>query len=294
MSAYYNENDPKAAAWLRALIAENLIAPGDVDERSITDVKPHELEPYTQHHFFAGIGGWSLALRLAGWPDERPVRTGSCPCQPFSIAGHGLGEADDRHLWPHFRDLIAFGDPTIAFGEQVASPDGREWLARVRTDLEGLGYEVGAADLCAAGVGSPQPRQRLYWPGYPHRSRRSLRMGIGRNDGQKKRQAARQAAEQASVGIGRMVQSDCAGWQPGQPSIEAARYRDTAEPTGYWDSFDIAICDGGKRRRVEPGTLPVAYGVPSRVDLLRGFGNSICPQVAALFIRASLEAINER
>ena len=32
----------------------------------------------------AGIAGWSFALRLARWPDTRPVWTGSCPCQPFS------------------------------------------------------------------------------------------------------------------------------------------------------------------------------------------------------------------
>src|SRR5688500_10006709 len=126
MAAFYNENDPKTAAWLRELIKEGLIAPGVVDERSIVDIKPHELHGFNQQHFFAGIGGWSLALRLAlrlaGWSDDKPVRTGSCPCQPFSIAGRGLGEADERHLWPNFRDLSTFGEPTVTFGEQVASP----------------------------------------------------------------------------------------------------------------------------------------------------------------------------
>ena len=84
---YYNEHDAKAAAWMRELIKEGLIADGDVDERSIVDVQPGDLAGYTQCHWFAGIGGWSLALRLAGWPDDRPVWTGSCPCQPFSSAG---------------------------------------------------------------------------------------------------------------------------------------------------------------------------------------------------------------
>ena len=63
MSAYYNENDPKAAAWLRELIRGGHIADGVVDERSIEDVLPSDLAGYTQHHFFAGIGGWSYALR---------------------------------------------------------------------------------------------------------------------------------------------------------------------------------------------------------------------------------------
>ncbi len=160
---YYNENDPKAAAWLRELIIADAIAPGFVDERSIEDVKPDDLKHYTQCHFFAGIGGWSYALRLAGWPDTRPVWTGSCPCQLFSSAGQGKGEADERHLWPELARLTGECGPANVFGEQVASKDGREWLAGVFADLDGMGYRAAAADLCAAGVGAPHIRQRLFW-----------------------------------------------------------------------------------------------------------------------------------
>ena len=71
--AYYNEHDRFAAAWLRELINAKLIADGDVDERDIQDVQAADLAGYTQCHFFAGIGGWSYALRLAGWPDDRSV-----------------------------------------------------------------------------------------------------------------------------------------------------------------------------------------------------------------------------
>lgn len=53
-AAYYNEIDPYAAQWLRNLIAAGHIAPGDVDERSIEDVKPDDIKHYTQCHFFAG------------------------------------------------------------------------------------------------------------------------------------------------------------------------------------------------------------------------------------------------
>ena len=163
MTAYYNEFDKSAAAWLRELIKEGLIADGIVDERSIVDVDPRELGEFGQCHFFAGIGGWSYALRIAGWPDDRSVWTGSCPCQPFSTAGNRRGVEDERHLWPEFRRLIAQRRPAVVFGEQVAAKAGREWLAGVRADLEALGYGVGAADLCAAGVGAPHIRQRLYW-----------------------------------------------------------------------------------------------------------------------------------
>jgi DNA (cytosine-5)-methyltransferase 1 len=170
--AYYNENDPKAAAWLRELIKQGLIAHGDVDERSITEVQPSDLTPYAQCHFFAGIGGWSYALRLAGLSDSFPVWTGSCPCQPFSAAGKKGGTKDDRHLWPSFARLIEARGPAIVFGEQVASKDGRGWLAGVFADLEGMGYQRAAADLCAASVGAPHIRQRLYWMAHSPSHRR--------------------------------------------------------------------------------------------------------------------------
>lgn len=161
--AYYNEIDPYAAQWLRNLIAAGHIADGDVDERSIVDVAPSEIAGYTQCHFFAGIGVWSHALRGAGWSDDREVWTGSCPCQPFSAAGKKRGTQDSRHLWPDFFRLIRICKPDIVFGEQVASKDALDWLDLVSTDLENEGYTVGAVDTCAAGFGSPNIRQRLYW-----------------------------------------------------------------------------------------------------------------------------------
>ena len=160
---YYNEIDPYAAQWLRNLIAARHIAAGEVDVRSICDVDPADLAGFTQCHFFAGIGVWSHALRLAGWPDDRPVWTGSCPCQPFSAAGKRGGFDDERHLWPEFFRLIRERRPPVVFGEQVASKDGLQWLDAVQADLESASYASAAADLCAAGVGAPHIRQRLYW-----------------------------------------------------------------------------------------------------------------------------------
>ncbi|EPG6694768.1 DNA cytosine methyltransferase [Pseudomonas aeruginosa] len=161
--AYYNEIDPYAAQWLRNLIAAGHIAPGDVDERSIEDVHPDDLKHYTQCHFFAGIGVWSLALRRAGWPDDRPVWTGSCPCQPFSAAGKGAGFDDERHLWPHWHWLIGERRPPVIFGEQVASKDAEPWLDLVQADMEGMAYAVGAVAFPSAGVGAPHIRDRTYW-----------------------------------------------------------------------------------------------------------------------------------
>lgn len=175
--AYYNEIDDYAAEWLENLVRAGHIAPGVVDRRSIVDVRPADLAEFTQCHFFAGVGVWSLALRQAGWRDDQRVWTGSCPCQPFSTAGKGAGFDDERHLWPAWHYLIGECRPPVIVGEQVASKDALEWWDLVQADLEAEGYAAGAGDLCAAGIGAPHIRQRLWWVGYADQGRSGRHAG---------------------------------------------------------------------------------------------------------------------
>jgi DNA (cytosine-5)-methyltransferase 1 len=305
---YYNEFDPFAAAWLRKLIEHGHLPGGDVDERSIRDVSQDDLKGYTQVHFFAGIGGWPLALRMAGWPDDREVWTGSCPCQPFSNAGKHRGVSDERHLWPVFRSLIGERRPATVFGEQVASRLGREWLAGVRADLENLGYAVGAADLCAASVGAPHIRQRLWWVG--HANRTGLK-GRGVVIGE-------YADKRASGQTGEFVwvadttsehRRGGDGWQnvaragsrsgmdnadrerrDGEPIRIRERQPQQTSPETPWSGAVGVPCSDGKTRRIdaEPSLFPLAARIPNRVGALRGAGNAICPQVAAEFIQAMM------
>lgn len=259
MSVYYNEFDPQAAAWIRELIKAGLIPAGYVDERSIEDVTPNELRGYTQCHFFAGIAGWAYALDLAGWPRDRPVWTGSCPCQPFSAAGKGAGFEDERHLWPAWQQLIAQCRPPIVFGEQVASKGADAWIDLVHADLEGLGYAFGCVPFPAAGVGAPHVRDRNYWVADAGSAGLAQRIGNGR------------------------VQCETLGTLQGQAAIGAG-------DISHWTACDWIECSDGKRRPVEPGTFPLATGLPARVGRLRGYGNAIVPQAAAEFIRAYLES----
>lgn len=158
---YYNDCDPYCCEWLENLIAADLLPNGVVDCRPIEQVDPADLEVFTQCHFFAGIGGWPLALQMARIGVDVPVWTGSCPCQPFSNIGLKKGFADERHLWPAWFRLIRQLNPPTVFGEQVAGAS--VWLDLVLTDLESAGYACGAAALPAAGVGARHERERLWF-----------------------------------------------------------------------------------------------------------------------------------
>ena len=329
MAAYYNENDAFAAQWLRNLVSAGHIAHGIVDDRSIEDVQPSDLFGFTQCHFFAGIGGWSVAMRQAGWSDSRPVWTGSCPCQPLSSAGRQQGHADERHLWPAFQRLIAQCQPATVFGEQVASKDGREWLAGVRADLEALGYACGAADLCAAGVGAPHIRQRLYWVadtqrngqhgaghsrpagGYefadcgwlgdapsPRRQNAYIQRRNGNETPSETQRPSDVRTASASDGLG-YAEGEGRQEQRGQHSQGAAGRSGQPRPTmqagvAEWNGATITVDrpDGQARIAAEPALFPVAARIPGDVGRLRGSGNAIVPQVAAEFIMAFDEAGN--
>ncbi|EAQ3893757.1 DNA cytosine methyltransferase [Salmonella enterica subsp. enterica serovar Typhimurium] len=303
-AAYYNEIDPFAAQWLRNLIAGGHIAPGEVDERSIEDVTPDDLRGFTQCHFFAGIGVWSHSLRLAGWPDDKPVWTGSCPCQPFSAAGKGDGFADERHLWPHFFHLISERRPQHVFGEQVAAGNANAWFDLVQADLEGMEYAFGLVPFPAAGIGAPHIRERAYWVAHAGSEYESA---AGNETGSSTRLRSRATDGMANT-TGQLHHQcdDCTN--------ERGRSRDTEqnrmgcepvrplEVNGFWRDADWLFCRDGKWRPVEPGTFPLVDGAAARlgrvepgvarvassnrVGRLKGYGNAINAQAAAEFIRA--------
>lgn len=324
---YYNEFDPKAAAWIRQLIADGLIPPGDVDIRSITEIKPDELKNYTQCHFFAGIAGWAFAIQLAGWPADEPVWTGSCPCQPFSAAGKGLGTQDERDLWPVFAELIRACRPPVVLGEQVASASvlgkagkrheaeaGKVWWDGVSGDLEAMGYTTGAGDIPAAGVGAPHIRQRLFWVAYADGQRPNGIDPLLREDGRQREDGdSTEAAGSCEVG----------GWMedsklPAQPrqrqqcrEVVCDENANGFAGAGFWSDSKWHGCRDGKFRRIpaESGLLGVVDGIPEGVDfgwlessfplagqikgrvaLLKGYGNAIVPQAAAEFVMAFMEA----
>lgn len=323
MSAYYNEIDPFAAEWLRQLINAGHIADGVVDERSIEDIKPNELKEFTQCHFFAGIGVWSYALRQAGWPDDRPIWTGSCPCQPFSSAGKGKGTADERHLWPAFHWLIKQCRPDIVLGEQVAQKAGAAWFDLVSTDLEGEDYTCGKVVFPACGIGAPLLRQRIYWVActsgtrsqdwlpkpVEHQKRVTEKCGNGskRRTGNADRSQDGWVCRTCRFPIFDGCQCDhgelqcplCGEWTypfyyNATDGCQFCGSDSIGKTNNFWREADWLVGRTGKWYPVEPGTFPLAHGSPARVGRLRGYGNAIVGPQAQAFIEAVCEALTEQ
>lgn len=276
---YYNEFEPFAAEWLKELIKEGLIPAGEVDTRSIVDVEPGDLKDFTQCHFFAGIGGWAYAARLAGWRDDRPMWTGSPPCQPFSVAGKQKGTDDERHLWPVWFNLVRECKPSIIFGEQVSSAIRHGWLDSLQEDLEAENYACAAAVLPASGVGALHKRDRLWIVAHAISDRSQGRVS-GWQDTQRKMECG-QAGSGSATDIS-LADSDNAGQcSDGGPVQQDQR-------DNPWRRCQAVQCKDGKVRAIptEPEIFPLANGIPNRVGILRGAGNAIVPQVAAEIIRA--------
>ena len=294
---YYQNDDPYVANWLQGLIDAGRLPAGEIDEREIGDIEPADLAGFRQHHFFAGVGGWPLALDYAGWPEERAVWTGSCPCQSFSNAGAGRGKSDPRHLWPTWAKLIKEHRPEYVFGEQVAAAIRYGWLDDLSADLEAEDYTVGAIVLGAHSVGAPHDRRRLYFGAFTDGG------GPGRGPGRVDGANTARLDPDGLVDDNRILDDHSrisdGGTAPHQQREQSGGFQagslagpqapvDTRSlaPSNNWvGSIPVPFRDGTVRL-LSPDICPVDYGIPNRMGQIRGFGKAIVPLLAAEFISA--------
>lgn len=241
---FFNDNEPYITKWLGSLFPE-----ATIDGRGIQEIQASELVRFRRLHFFAGIGGWEVALELSNW-GGREVWTASCPCQPLSRAGRRRCEKDERHLWPEFYRLISECRPRTILGEQVDGKDGLEWLDGVALDLEELGYAFAATSMSAACVNAPHVRQRIYWVANACGARRERL----------------EPDERTSCGAPQALAIHCDSFARARSAVDG-------------DVGNLLLADG----------LSVAV----ERDAIKGYGNSIVPEVAAEFIKAFMEAEKE-
>jgi DNA (cytosine-5)-methyltransferase 1 len=241
---------------------------GEVDERDIRDVRPIDIQGFLQVHMFCGIAGWALALRRAAWPDHQEVWTGSSPCQPFSQAGKRLGFADDRHLWPYWRYLIAVRRPSVVLGEQVSSAS--EWLGLVRGDLEALGYAVGAMPVEAASAGADHLRDRYWFVAHDEHAREGW--GRVQRPGEGASAIAIRAPDKLAgpsnngvalgdaCGAGLAQRERLAGVQ--REALGASARQDSTYASHSFDMGNASLAGAGRQRSSSPG--PQAQGGSER------------------------------
>ena len=228
--------------------------------------------------------------------DARPWRgvvdlvIGGFPCQPFSLAGKGLGADDPRHLFHHVARVVSECRPAVCFFENVPGLI-RRGLEQVRADLRGMGYHVAAGTFSAEDVGASHKRERLFilavadgdlggreavgrgW--LPDGQRAALRDDSYRRDGESAVADADNARPQ-----GRVLIIDGQGELPPRESgTERSLFAPGREHRDWPAGLKPAICrvaHGPSRRMVRPvGTVP----------RLRALGNAVVPVVAAVAFR---------
>jgi DNA (cytosine-5)-methyltransferase 1 len=230
---------------------------------------------------FSGIGGFDLGLERAGmtvkwqverdpwcqkilakhWPDVPRYENvedvggelecvdlicGGFPCQPVSVAGQQKGADDDRWLWPEFKRIVGLLGPRYVLVENVPglfAANGGHAFGEVIGDLADLGYDAEWTVLSAADVGAPHLRKRVWIVAH---------------------------ANSRGCEVER---------EPEPPRIESAHRGIFNGRRHVWD-IDDATQDSNAHWSVEPDVGRVAYGVPLRVDRLKGLGNAIVPQCA--------------
>ena len=270
---------------------------------------------------FSGIGGFALGLESTGYfktvqfvenekwcqkilnknfpeiPIHNDVKTfkgydadvvvGGFPCQPFSVAGKQQAIQDDRHLWPDMFRVIKETKPTWVIGENVrniVSISEGMVLEQVYLDLESEGYEVQSFIIPAAAVNAPHQRYRTWIVAYSRRTLQSRAEFRKENENEIAKRYANQFERSSKTSEFDVADTDSKGLQRTEQHETYNRKTQT--------QFTTAKCfeERGYYWEFEPNVGRVAYGVPNRVDRLKGLGNAIVPQIAYQIGKAIMEA----
>lgn len=286
------------------------------------------MSPYRLGSLFSGIGGLELGFEMTGafqtvfqverdpwarrvlakhWPEvpryddvrtvgrhdlpECDVLVGGFPCQDLSHAGQRAGlEGERSGLWWEFHRIVSELRPRCVVVENVPGLFIRGF-GDVLGSLADLGYDASWEVVSAASQGAPHLRERVFIVAYTDGLRLD-RQGTPASGTE--RHAARgepaprgQAVADAANDRARRGQQLAQGGEGARDVADAAGDRlGTARQRGRHDGNP----DGRSRWATEPDVGRVAYGIPRRVDRLRGLGNAVVPQVARFVAERVLES----
>lgn len=227
-------------------------------------------------------------------PENITVLSAGFPCQPYSLAGKGRGDGDERDLWGEVARCIGELKPKWFVGENTPGLFARanqKYFRRILTDLTEMGYNVAWGIWGACDVGAPHKRERVFL--------------CARNSGmygeQEKQKVSRGENAKLSGVCGKISDPACE-----RLDKSALQRRELAKSRCATNERRIQTCGlqsigirgssfdcfrqiGEEWWQTEPNVGRVADGVSARVDRLRCLGNAVVPQQIYPLFRAIAE-----
>ena len=206
-----------------------------------------------------GITGGGITVLSAGFP-----------CQPYSLAGKGLGDGDSRDLWGEVARILREVRPKWFVGENTPglfARSNQRFFRRVIDDITENGYSVSWALWGACDVGAPHKRDRVFI--------------VGRNSAHATRDnrnfpyAVSKRFSKNEIQHGEFAE----GWRSAdEEGKEAERVQFVGVCSGVPERRREA--DGAEWWKAEPGVGRVVARISNRVDRLRCLGNAVVPYQA--------------
>ena len=238
----------------------------------------HDIRAVTNERLAAcGVNAQEITVISAGFP-----------CQPYSLAGKGLGDRDGRDLWGEVARVLGEVKPPWFVGENTPGLFARQnqrYFRRVLYDLTALGYTVGWGIWGACDVGAPHRRARVFFMAHADGERRKqddfVEQSVGEALGEKRRKDKPGGTDR----ISRTVSDADSLWK---------QQSERQQSKGRRRACDICRDEGAWLWQTEPDVGRVADGVPARVDRLRCLGNAVVPAQAYPIFKsiAKYEAMN--
>ncbi len=209
------------------------------------------------------------------WRGLVDVITGGFPCQPFSVAGKGLGIDDPRNMWPDTIRVIREVEPRYLLLENVPGLLAHKYFGTILGDLVASGFRVRWDCISSASVGAPHKRERLWIVGDS--------AGARCEGGAERSVCGEEIESMPCEGGQAMADADEAGRGEQRGGVTMGSEYAAVECRSAWWDQDPADEPQSRLGRV-------AHGVAYRVDRLKALGNGQVPAV----VRRAWEELTRR
>lgn len=216
-----------------------------------------------------GITGGGITVLSAGFP-----------CQPYSLAGKGLGDGDSRDLWGEVARILGEVRPKWFVGENTPglfARSNQRFFKRVIDDITENGYSVSWALWGACDVGAPHRRDRVFI--------------VGRNadcDNETEKQEFSRGKNSEPCGDSGNF-SHAAGKRRSENEVQLGnpeksgnkKNRGRVQESGVQSKRICSSFSGAiEWWQTEPRVGRVVARIPNRVDRLKCLGNAVVPYQA--------------